>query len=212
LSELAERDRVVKRGWAAPGGAHDYLIRGMKLLLPAGVGVMLAYLLLSPLSRKAEISFRLDKKEVEVAPERLKIQSAQYRGTDNKGRPFVIDAASAVQATSKEPVVEIGGMAAQIMLVEGLATLRAPRGRYDMEAQRVDVVGPILFTTADGYRLETRDVAFDLNRQTLAGDKGVEGTMPLGRFTAQRMKVDLHDRRVSLSGRARLHIEQGGLR
>ena len=212
MSELAERDRVVKRGWAAPGGVHDFLIKGMKLLLPAGVGVMLAYLLLSPLSRKAEISFRLDKKEVEVAPERLKIQSAQYRGTDNKGRPFVIDTASAVQATSREPVVDIGGMAARIMLAEGVATVRAPRGRYDMEAQKVDVVGPILITTADGYRLETRDVAFDLNNQTLAGDKGVEGRMPLGRFSAQRMRVDLQDRRVSLSGRARLHIDQGGLR
>ncbi|MGZ8999118.1 MAG: LPS export ABC transporter periplasmic protein LptC [Allosphingosinicella sp.] len=212
MSELAERDRVVKRGWAAPGGIHDFLIKAMKVLLPAGVGIMLAYLLLSPLSRKAEISFRLDKKEVEVARERLKIQSAQYRGTDNKGRPFVVDADSAVQATSKEPVVEIGGMAARIMLAEGLATLRARRGRYDMEAQRVDVVGPILLTTADGYRLETRDVAVDLNAQTLTGDKGVEGTMPLGRFTAQRMKVDMRDRRVTLQGRARLHIEQGGLR
>lgn len=212
MSELAERDRVVKRGWAAPGGIHDYLIKGMKLLLPAGVGIMLAYLLLSPLSRKAEISFRLDKKEVEVARERLRIQSPQYRGADNKGRAFVVDAVSAVQATSKEPVVEIVGMTAQIMLAEGVANLRAPRGRYDMEAQRVDVVGPILLTTADGYKLETRDVALDLNAQTLTGDKGVEGTMPLGRFTAQRMKVDMRDRRVSLQGRARLHIEQGGLR
>ena len=212
MSELAERDRVVKRGWAAPGGIHDVLIKAMKILLPAGVGVMLAYLLLSPLSRKAEISFRLDKKEVEVAPERLRIQSAQYRGTDNRGRPFVIDTASAVQATSREPVVDIGDMAARIMLADGAATARASRGRYDMEAQRVDVVGPILITTADGYKLETRDVAFDLNRQTLVGYKGVEGTMPLGRFTAQRMNVDLHDRRVSLSGRARLHIEQGGIR
>ena len=212
MSELAERDRVVKRGWAAPGGVHDFLIKAMKLLLPAGVGVMLAYLLLSPLSRKAEISFRLDKKEVEVAPERLKIQSAQYRGTDNKGRPFVIDTESAVQATSKEPVVDIGGMAARILLAEGLANVRAPRGRYNMETQRVDVVGPILFTTADGYKIETRDVAFDLNNQTLTGDNGIEGRMPLGRFTAQRMNVDLQNRRVSLSGRARLHIEQGGLR
>ena len=212
MSELAEKDRVVKRGWAAPGGVHDFLIKAMKLILPVGVGVMLAYLLLSPLSRKAEISFRLDKKEVEVAPERLRIQSAQYRGTDNRGRPFVIDTASAVQATSREPVVDIGDMAARIMLADGAATARASRGRYDMEAQRVDVVGPILITTADGYKLETRDVAFDLNRQTLVGDKGVEGTMPLGRFTAQPMNVDLHDRRVSLSGRARLHIEQGGIR
>lgn len=212
MSELAERDRVVKRGWAAPGGMHDWLIRAMKFALPAAVGMLLAYLLLSPLSHKAEISFRLDKKEVAVAPERLKIQSAQYRGQDNQGRPFVIDTDSAVQATSSEPVVEINGMAARILLAEGQATLRADRGRYDMQAQKVDVVGPILFSSADGYRLETRNVAFDLNKQTLSGRNGVEGKMPLGRFSAQHMDVDLHGRTVTLTGRARLHIEQGGLK
>jgi len=90
--------------------------------------------------------------------------------------------------------------------------VRADRGRYDMEAQTVDVIGPILVSAADGYRLETRDVAFDLNRQTLSGDKGVEGRMPLGRFSAQRMEADLPGRKVALSGRARLHIVQGGLR
>jgi lipopolysaccharide export system protein LptC len=191
---------------------HDLLIRGMKIALPAAVGMLLAYLLLSPLSRKAEISFRLDKKEVAVAPERLKIQSAQYRGQDNQGRPFVIDTDSAVQATSSEPVVEINGMAARILLAEGQATVRANRGRYDMQAQKVDVIGPILFSSADGYRLETRNVAFDLNQQTLSGRNGVEGKMPLGRFSAQHMEVDLHGRTVKLSGRARLHIEQGGLK
>ena len=36
MSELAEKDRVVKRSWAAPGGMHDFLIRAMKILLPAG--------------------------------------------------------------------------------------------------------------------------------------------------------------------------------
>ena len=116
MSELAEQDRVVKRGWAAPGGVHDFLIKAMKLLLPAGVGVLLAYLLLSPLSRKTEDSFRLDKKEVAVAPERMKILAAQYRGTDNQGRPFVIDTASAIQPTSDQPVVDINGMAARIVL------------------------------------------------------------------------------------------------
>jgi len=212
LSELAERDRIVKRTWAAPGGLHDHLIRVMKILLPALVGVLLAYLLLSPLSKKAEISFLLDKNKVDVAGERLKVQAAQYRGMDNEGRPFVIDTASAVQATSSEPVVDIRGMAARIMLAEGQATLRADRGRYDMQEQIVDVAGPILFTAADGYRLETSDVAVDLNRQSMASRKGVAGRMPLGRFTAGRMEVDLPGRRVTLTGRARLHIVQGGLR
>jgi lipopolysaccharide export system protein LptC len=212
MSEAAERDRLVKRGWAAPGGAHDYLVKFLKLVLPAVVGVLLAYMFLSPLSRQREMSFLLDKNKVDVARERLKVQSAQYRGVDNEGRPFTIDARRAVQAKSTDPEVQISGMSAQIQLAEGPAMLQAERGRYNMDKQTVDVIGPILFTAADGYRLQSRDVAVDLNSKTLASGAGVEGQMPLGRFTAGRMSVDLPSRKVVLSGRARLHIVQGGLR
>ncbi|MFN3387878.1 MAG: LPS export ABC transporter periplasmic protein LptC [Allosphingosinicella sp.] len=212
MSEAADRDRVVKRSWARPGGFHDWLVRILKVALPAAVGVLLAYMLLSPLSEKKEVSFLLDKEKVDTAKERLKVEAAQYRGIDNEGRTFVIDADRAVQATSTEPIVEMQGMAARIQLAEGPATLRAERGRYDMDSQVVDVLGPILFTAADGYRLETRDVAIDLKDRTLAGSNGVEGVMPLGRFSAQRMRVNLPDRTVVLEGRVRLHINQGALR
>jgi lipopolysaccharide export system protein LptC len=117
-----------------------------------------------------------------------------------------------VQETSQDPIVEILGMAAEIGLDNGPATLRANRGRYDMEAQSVDIVGPIQFTAADGYRLMTRDVTVDLNDQTLKSNGTVEGQMPLGRFTADKLEADLPDRQVVLTGRARLHIRQGGLR
>lgn len=212
MSEAADRDRIAKRSWARPGGLHDWLVRILKIALPAAVGVLLAYMLLSPLSEKKEVSFLLDKEKVETAKERMKVEAAQYRGIDNQGRTFVIDAERAVQATSDEPVVEMQGMAARIQLDEGPATLRAERGRYDMDSQVVDVLGSILFTAADGYRLETRDVAIDLKDRRLAGSNGVEGVMPLGRFSAQRMEVDLPARTVVLSGRARLHINQGGIR
>jgi lipopolysaccharide export system protein LptC len=81
-----------------------------------------------------------------------------------------------------------------------------------MDSQKVDVLGPILFTASDGYRLETRDVALDLNKHTAVSGGGVAGQMRLGRFTAQTMAVDLPQRRVVLTGRPRLHIDQGGLR
>lgn len=204
--------RPPARRWAAPGGAHDWLVKTLKVLLPAGIGVLLAYLLLSPLSKEKEISFLLDKNKVDVAGERLKVQAAQYRGQDDKGRAFTITADKARQATSAEQVVDIDGMAARIQLDEGPASIEAARGRYDMDSQEVDVLGPILFQAADGYRLETRDVEVDLNRHTLASGRGVEGRMPLGRFTAGAMQVDLPARKVVLTGRARLHIVQGGLR
>jgi lipopolysaccharide export system protein LptC len=212
MSELAEDRRVTKRGWARPGGAHDWLMRFLKVILPAGVGLLLAYLLLSPLSKEKEISFLLDKNKVDQARERLKTQAAEYRGLDDKGRAFSIRAAQAVQASSKVPVVDIGGMAARIQLDEGPATITAERAKYNMETQKVDVLGPILFTAADGYRLETRDVALDLNKHVAASGGGVEGKMRLGRFTAGGMTVDLPQRRVVLTGRPRLHIEQGAIR
>jgi lipopolysaccharide export system protein LptC len=212
MSELAERERVVKRGWAAPGGSHDFVVRILKILLPALIGVVLAFLFFAPLEDKQEVSFTLDKNEVETAGERLKIASAQYRGLDDQGRPFVLNARSALQATSADQVVEIRDMNAQIQLDNGPARLEAGRARYNMENDQVDVVGPIAFTAADGYRLGTRDVVVDLRGRTLASRGPVEGQMPLGRFSAGRLEVNLPDRRVILSGRSRLHIVQGGMR
>jgi lipopolysaccharide export system protein LptC len=212
MSDRADGRRAAKRGWAAPGGAHDWLMRLLKIVLPAGVGLLLAYLLLSPLSKEKEISFLLDKNKVDVARERMKMQSAEYRGLDDQGRPFTIRAAQAVQAKSSVPIVDIGGMAARIQLKDGPATIAADRARYNIETQKADVIGPILFTAANGYRLETRDVALDLNKHTAVSGGGVQGRMRLGRFTAGGMNVDLPQRRVVLTGRPRLHIEQGALR
>jgi lipopolysaccharide export system protein LptC len=200
------------RRWASPGSAHDWLIGLLKVALPVAVGLLLAYLALAPLSKGPEISFLLDKDKVEVAPERMRVQSAQYRGQDSDGRPFILRADRAVQATSNEPVVEITDMSAQIGLGSGPARIAAGHARYDMAAQQVDVAGPILVTAADGYRLETHDVTVDLNNRSLASRGPVDGRMPLGTFSADRLRADLGARTVVLDGRARLHIVQGGVR
>jgi lipopolysaccharide export system protein LptC len=212
MSEAAVIERRRKQGRAAPGGVHDRLMRFLKLALPAAIGMLLAYLALAPLRKGPEISFLLDKTKVDFAQERMRVQSARYRGQDNGGRPFTIDAASAVQATSQDPVVDIQNMSAAIRLDRGPATIRADKGRYNMESQQVDVIGPILLTAADGYRLQTRDVAVDLGDRRMWSRGRVEGRIPVGRFEADRMMADLPSRQVTLSGRARLTINQGALR
>jgi len=212
MSELAEHERRVKRRWAIPGGSHDKVVKALKLGLPALIGVILAFLFFSPLEDKQEVSFLLKKEEVEKAPERLRVASAQYRGQDDEGRPFVLNARSAVQERSSNPVVEISDMNAQIQLDTGPARLEAGRARYNMDSDHVQVMGPIQFTAADGYRMGTRDVDVDLRGHNLVSRGRVEGQMPMGHFTADQLQVNLPDRRVVLNGRARLHIVQGGLR
>jgi len=70
----------------------------------------------------------------------------------------------------------------------------------------------LLFSAADGYRMGTRDVDVDLRNNTMTSRGAVEGQMPLGTFSAGQLHANLPDRTVILSGRARLHIVQGGIR
>ena len=90
--------------------------------------------------------------------------------------------------------------------------LEAGRAQYQMERNHVNVIGPLVFTAADGYRMQTRDVNVDLRARTMASRGSVEGRMPLGTFTAGQLQVNLPNRTVVLTRRARLHIVQGGLR
>lgn len=272
MSEAATQERVRKQGWAAPGGSHDLLVRVFKIGLPAGIGVLLAYLALTPLAKGPDVSFVLDRNKVEVTKDRFRVDNARYRGQDAKQRPFLLSAQSAAQASGGSSVVSIQNIQAQIRLDTGLGTVTAPRARYDIEAQKVAMDGPVRFRDAQGYRLtagaslldlktqiltsgapatllapdgrrvETRSATVDLNTRRITSDQPVlfaapdgyqlrtsnaavdidarrmvssrpiKGQMPLGTFSAGAMQVDMAERRVILTGRARLHIEQGAIR
>jgi len=211
MSKLADQDRRIKRGWARPGSSHDRLIRFMKFALPALVGLVLAFLALVPLEERREVSFLVDKNKIDQADERLKIESAQYRGQDEEGRPFELNARNAVQASSADPVVEIANMSARLLLAEGPATITAERARFNTEANKVDVLGPVRFVTTDGYQLLTSNVTVDLHDRSLQSQGRVVGQTRQGTFSADRLRADLPERTVVLEGGARLHINQGVL-
>lgn len=196
--------------WAAPGSSHDRLIAILSWLLPVLIGVLAAFLVMAPLTSGGDVSFVLDKNKVEVAKERLKIQAAQYRGQDQKGQPFTLDAGSAIQRSSAEPIVELSRLAASIRLDDGPASLIADSGRYDMDSEQVTVPGPIRFRATGGYALDTTDATVDLKTRLMRSDGNVTGTVPQGTFRADRLRADLSARTVTLDGNARLRIKPKG--
>lgn len=206
MSEIAERLQRQRRAWAHPGSSHDRIVRSGLLVLPVGIGILAAFLVLSPLFTGGDVSFVLDKNRVDVASERLRIQSAQYRGEDAKGQPFRLFAGSAVQKSSSEPIVQLNELSAQIRLPEGPASLRANRGRYDMDSEQVAVDGPIRFQTSDGYTLDTRDATVDLKTRRMESGGAVSGQTPMGVFSGDKLTADLEKRTVSIDGNARLRV------
>jgi lipopolysaccharide export system protein LptC len=212
MSELAIRKRGVRQRWAVPGSAHDRLVRLSKIGLPSLVGVLVAVLALAPLDKHGDVSFILDKKKVDNAPERMRVEQARYVGTDNQGQKFLMTAERALQRSSDEPLVDIRGMYARLALPRGPLMITADRARYNLDTQRVAVNGPVRVAGPDGYRLATSNVTVDLKQRRLASAGQVSGQMRLGQFQAGRLRADLGDRTVTLDGGARLKIIQGAVR
>lgn len=206
MSEVAARLRSQKRGWAHPGSSHDRIVRLGLIVLPIGIGVLGAFLVVSPLLMGGDVSFVLDKNKVDISPERLRIDAAEYRGADAKGRPFHLHAGSAVQRNSLEPIVKLSDLSAQIRLDTGPASLTAERGHYDMANQKVAIDGPLKFQTTDGYVLNTHDATVDLKSRQLQSGGAVTGNTRFGSFSANQLSADLEARTVSLTGNARLRI------
>jgi lipopolysaccharide export system protein LptC len=212
MSEAATRERVVKQRWAEPGSAHDRLVRWFKVGLPSAVGVLIAVLALAPLGKHGDVSFILDKKKVESAPERMRVESARYVGTDDKGQKFVMTAQRALQRSSEVPLVDIRGVSAELALAQGPLRIVANQGRYNLDTQKVAIDGPIQVAGPDGYQLATRDVLVDLKQRQLASQGPVAGRMRLGEFQAGQLHANLGERTVVLDGGARLKIVQGAVR
>ena len=212
MSEAALRKRSTKQRWAIPGGAHDRVVGWSKIALPMAVGVLIAILMLAPLDKRDDVSFILDKKKVDSAPERMRVEAARYTGSDDKGQLFTIRAERAIQRSSDVPLIDIAGMSARMSLANGPVSLAANRGRYDIDAQRLAIDGPVAVVGPEGYRLSTSDVLVDLRARHLESAGRVRGSMRLGSFEAGQLEADLGERTISLTGGARLKIVQGGVR
>lgn len=193
---------------ALPGSGYDRLVALAKWLLPSLAGLVAGSLLIWPVFGGHDFSFVLAKDRVALATERMKITRAVYRGEDRKGQSFQITAGSALQKTSSHPIVVLSDLAAQLDMADGSAHIVAGSGRYDMESEALNIDGPVTMRAAGDYALNTRDVRIDLATRTAESAGPVDGEMPLGRFSADKITANIADHIVTLEGRTRLHIVQ----
>ena len=174
-------------------------------------GAIVAFLVIAPFSPRSEVSFILDRDKVEQIDERMRIDNATYRGSDNEGRPFSLTAQEAVQQSSAEGIVRLDEVIARILLSDGPARLTAEGGAYMIDEEFLDVNGPVMLRASDGYNLTARGVSVDLREQVLVGSEGVSGAVPAGTFSADSLKVDIETRTITLDGNARLRMVPGAL-
>lgn len=208
----AKQLRTQRQGYAAPGGSHDRLVAILARILPMAVGALAAFMVITPLSPRGEISFLLDRSKVMMIDDRLRVDNAMYRGKDNEGQPFSLTAGEAVQRSSAEGIVRMNDLVARILLPEGPARLSAQGGTFDISKDLMTSTGPIRLTAADGYNMVATGVSINLKTKRMVGSGGVSGRGPAGTFSADRIEADLPARTVTLDGNARIRMIPGKLR
>lgn len=191
---------------ALPGGWYDGLVAVLRWLLPLLALLILAAIVIWPVTHSQEFSFVLAKDKVAMSPDRLRIDNAVYRGETADGTPFVIRAGDAVQKSSAVPIVRLTRLSARLEEPEGPATVTAPAGRYEMDKDLLTVSGPVEVKSATGYSLATGDVRISLLDRTVDSLTPVSGALPVGTFSADRLHADVAGKTVVLEGRARLRI------
>ena len=191
---------------ALPGAGWDRFVRVVKIALPAAALALLATIVTWPLTSAQEFSFLLAKDKVAMSKERLRTDTAVYRGETAAGDPFVITAAGAVQRSSAVPVIELAALTADVRLSDGPAQVTAPGGRYEIDHDLLVVRGPVQMKSGNGYSLNGDEVRVSLVDRTVATDRPVAGTVPLGVFRAHSMHGDIDGKRIMLGGGTHLHI------
>ena len=211
MSKQADLERTQRQQWALPSGRHDRLIRLLRVGLPSTIGLLVAILAFSPFTGTQELSFVLNKDEVNLSRERMRLIEALYRGEDSKGRPFSLRAGSAVQKTSAEPVLEMTSLTARILLNDGPASILAQRGSYNLNRETMRVNGPLAVNSPD-YNMVASNVELSLKTKSMQSFGAVSGRTKVGTFRADRLKANLETRVVRLDGGVHLRINQNAVK
>lgn len=160
-TQQARALRGARQRAVTPGGPLDKIIGVLLRVLPMAIGILVAVMIITPLSPRGEVSFLLDRNKVGVIGERARVDNALYRGEDDKGRPFSIKAGEAVQKSSRNKVVRLSDMDVRAIFDEGPTHIQSSDANYyfsgDPYVQMFGVSANIV--TRDGPSILTTDEA-----------------------------------------------------
>lgn len=137
----------------------------------------------------------------------LRLDNPQFHGQDEQGRSFLIGAKGAIRDAESGQYRLIGPILRLNLGGRKVTELTADGGTYD-EARRSIIIGPNVKISdgESGFTLVTPEAVIDTKTGKVTGDKGVEGTSPIGTIKASAYAIHDQGRRVEFLGQGEQKI------
>jgi lipopolysaccharide export system protein LptC len=137
------------------------------------------------------------------------VTDAQYRGVDERGRPYTVTASVAVQVTPEK--VELTGPKGDITQENGTwLMLQSKQGVYVQHASQLDLSRDVVLYRDDGATLRTESAAIDLKNGAAASAETVRAEGPFGTLDAQGFTITDKGGSIQFAGPARLVMNAHG--
>ncbi|WP_342452462.1 LPS export ABC transporter periplasmic protein LptC [Pararoseomonas baculiformis] len=186
------------------------LVRALKFLLPLGALALLSAIVLWPEFENAGENARLSFRRIgRATPESVRVVDPRYQGVDEQGRPFNVTAFTASQQGSTN-VVDLEAPRGDLMLSgDGWMLLESRNGRYDRDANILDLRGDVTIWQDDGTLIETQEARVDVKGGNAEGDRPIAAQGTFGTITGDGFRLRERGAVVVFTGNARAVLEGG---
>lgn len=193
----AQEDEARVAATARAFRARSRRVHLLRRILPVAIVVLaggtLSWIVLrsvmSDVERKAETSSE------------IRLDAAMFHGQDAEGRSFVIGAKSAIRDPETGRFRLVGPALRLNLGGRKVTTLSADGGVYDQTAKTV-TIGPNVRISdgGSGFTLVTPEAVVDTATGVVTGNKGVQGSGPLGTVNASSYVIHEQGERVVFRG------------
>jgi len=184
---------------------HSRVVSITKIALLAVAFILVAALIILPLTNKVNKNLRLTFSTVEKGAEGElpKMVNPHLQGVDNNDQTYNITAKTATQDKTERMFLK--DINADINLKGGgWISLTAEDGLIDHSKKIMDLKGNINLFNQDGYEFNTSEVHANMKNNTLYGDVKITGQGPLGNITGDSFSVENDGGRIKLKGNVKV--------
>lgn len=169
---------------------YSRMISFLKVLLPLAALAILATLFM--LSRSDDTIAKIPFAEDEIADRtrNQQVTSPFFSGTTPKGDEIIITASLARPGGPNVPA-EAVNLSGRIKMADGVRmTLESDTGSFDITTDMAKFLGNVRITTSTGFLILTEELNAALNDVSGSTPGSIEGSGPLGHFTAGQMQIE----------------------
>jgi lipopolysaccharide export system protein LptC len=205
----AAGNRVRRPPTAGRIARRRLLVNATKLLLPVVALGLLSMLALWPeLDRAADqsrVAFRRMGGEISGA----QLTDANYRGVDERGRPYTVTASRAVQVSPEK--VNLTDPKGDITQENGTwLLLQSKKGVFIQHASQLDLFEDVVLYRDDGATLRTETASIDLKNGAAANAEPVHAEGPFGTLDAQGFTLTERGAAIQFAGPGHLVMNAHG--